>query len=258
MAGGGRVARCGRIAMLGLLMLAVVSGAADPPKPRVIRYEKDVLTVHVVDMPVLEVLAEIGRQSGAEIRGMAKEARDVTAQFDAVPVPQALSRLLGDQNYALVYGEGGTLRSVRLLGGSGEDVVVAAAPRVTPQPRPVTDLAPLLDRQVRVAGPVADALKEPMVTLKQIADLWMQSDDATLRDQSATDGVRAIEADSDMRNSLVDFAQSHSDAELAGLLRALAGDRAEELVAFVAAQSRVTELHMKATSVLSVLQSSGG
>jgi hypothetical protein len=227
---------------------------ADGASPeRLIRYNKDMLTVHLVGVPVLEVLAEIGRQSGAEIRGMAREVRDVSAQFDAVPLPQALYRLLGDQNYALIYGRGGKLRAVRLLGGSGEEVVLAATP--VGAPRPVTDLAPLLDRQVRVIGPVADALNSPMVSLRQLSDLWLQAEDAGLRNESAASGFRAVEAESDLRNSLVDFTQSHSDAELATILRALAGQHAEELAAFVASQTRVTELHMKATSVLRLLQS---
>jgi hypothetical protein len=250
---GARPARCRR-AVWGLLMVLVAAVRAETSPERVIRYEKDALTVHAVGVPVLEVLAEIGRQSGAEIRGMARDAREVTAQFDAVPLPQALYRLLGDQNYALIYGSGGKLRTLRLLGGSGEEVVLAAPAPVTAA-RPVTDLAPILDRQVAVTGPVADALKSPMVTIKQITDLWLQTEDTTLRDESAASGIKAMEAENDMRNSVVDFTQSHSDVELAQLLRDLAGSRAEELAAFVLSQTRVTELHMKAAAVLSVLQS---
>jgi hypothetical protein len=245
----GRVGRYRR-AGWGLVLVVAVAVHAEKAAPeRVIRYEKDTLTVHVVGMPVLEVLAEIGRQSGAEIRGMVRDAHEVTAQFDAVPLPQALYRLLGDQNYALVYGSGGKLKGVRLLGGSGEPVLLAA---------PATehkDPGPLLEKRVRVAGPVADALKSPMVTLKELGELWLQSDDASLRDESASNGFRAMEADSDLRNSLVELTESYSDVELANLLRGIAGTRAEELAAFVVSQTRVTELHMKAASVLRVLQS---
>jgi hypothetical protein len=252
MATGGRVAGFRRLAWMMVLGAAVAVPASEPPPERVIRYDQDALTVHVVGMPVLEVLAEIGRQSGAEIRGTARDAAAVTAQFDAVPLPQALSRLLGDQNYALVYGSGGKLRTVRLLGGTGESVVVAVPATDMPARK---DPAELLARQVRVAGPVADALKSPMVTLKELGDLWLHSDDASLRDESASDGFRAVEAEPDLRNSLVELTQSYSDVELADLLRSIAGPRAEELAAFVISQTRVTELHMKAASVLRVLQS---
>jgi hypothetical protein len=239
---------------LGAVLAVAVARGADAPPERVIRYDQDALTIHVVGVPVLEVLAEIGRQSGAEIRGMARDARDVSAQFDAVPLPQALYRLLGDQNYALVYGEGGRLRAIRLLGGSGETVVVAA-PRVEPVQTQTKDLSPVLDRQIPATGPIADAVKSPMVTIKQLGELWLQSDDASLRDESASNGIKAMESEADMRNSLVDFAQSYSDVDLANLLRGIAGPRAEELAAFVISQTRVTELHMKAAAVLRVLQS---
>jgi hypothetical protein len=235
-----------------LVLVVAVSRGENAPPVHVIRYEKDALTVHVAGTPVLEVLAEIGRQSGAEIRGMVREAREISAQFDEVPLPQAMFRLLGDQNYALVYGEGGRLRAIRLLGGSGEAVVISAPPVEVRQSK---DLAPLLDRQIPATGPVADALKSPMVTLKQLGELWLQTDDTGLRDETASNGIQAMESETDMRNSLVDFAQSYSDVELANLLRGLAGPRAEELAAFVISQTRVTELHMKAAAVLRVLQS---
>jgi hypothetical protein len=85
---------------------------------RVIEYAKDALTVHLTKVPVAEVLDELSRQSGAQIRGQLRAPSDVTAQFDAVPLPEALARLLGDQNFALVYGDGGKPKSVRLLSGT--------------------------------------------------------------------------------------------------------------------------------------------
>src|SRR5512132_4256684 len=104
MAGGDRAARYRRAASRWVLVMAAAAHAADPAPERLIRYDKDALTVHAIGVPVLEVLTEIGRQSGAEIRGTTRESHDVTAQFDSVPLPQALCRLLGDQNYALIYG----------------------------------------------------------------------------------------------------------------------------------------------------------
>ena len=252
MASGGRAAGSRRWACGMALGLAVVAGAQESPPPeRVIRYDKDLLTVHVVGAPVLDVLAEVGRQSGADIRGTARNGADITAQFDDVPLAQALVRVLGDQNFALIYGSGG-LRAIRLLGGTGEAVMIAGTPAQT------KDVAPILEQRIRVDGPVADALHSPMATLRDLAVLWLQTDDQALRDQSATDGFRAMESEPELRNSLVDFTQSHSDAELAGILRQFAGARAEELAAFIVSQTRVTELHMKAASVLQLLQAAGG
>jgi hypothetical protein len=49
------------------------------------------------------------------VRGQVRTRRDVTAEFDAVALPEALSRILGDQAFALVYGSEGRLKAVRLL-----------------------------------------------------------------------------------------------------------------------------------------------
>src|SRR5439155_6626544 len=79
-------------------------------------YRQDALTVHRVKAPLAWVLQEIGRQTRAAIKGELREQREVSADFEASPLPEALHRLLGDQNFTLVYGNGGRLRAVKLLG----------------------------------------------------------------------------------------------------------------------------------------------
>src|SRR4029077_18548760 len=97
-------------------------GAAE----RVLHYEGDRLTVHLTGPPVTDVLDDLGRQAGAEIRGQVRDPREVSAEFEGLPLAEALHRLLGDQNFALVYGNEGRLKSVRLLGGP--QTAVAAVP----------------------------------------------------------------------------------------------------------------------------------
>src|ERR1051326_1203772 len=83
---------------------------------RVIQYANDALTVRLAKAPLADVLDEVARQTGAEVHGELRAPHEVTAEFDTVPLPEALHRLLGDQNFALVYGTGGRLRVVKLLG----------------------------------------------------------------------------------------------------------------------------------------------
>src|SRR5262249_58053695 len=59
--------------------------AAEAAVPSLVRYQDDALSVHVTGVPLSEVLAEVGRQSGAEIRGQLRETRDVQADFETVP-----------------------------------------------------------------------------------------------------------------------------------------------------------------------------
>ena len=73
------------------------------PDAAVIRYARDLLTVHVAGGSLFGLLQEIGRQSGVRIRGEFSDGRQVSADFADVPLPEALHRLIGDQNFVLVY-----------------------------------------------------------------------------------------------------------------------------------------------------------
>src|SRR5438876_685391 len=98
----------------GLVVAALLTGrnaAGDEPPERVVQYAKDALTVRVTRVPVDEILGQLGKQSGAEIRGEVRDRHEITAEFEDVPLPEALHRLLGEQNFALIYGDGGRRRT---------------------------------------------------------------------------------------------------------------------------------------------------
>src|SRR5438093_8155088 len=118
----GSARSCGRATAAGIALAAMLGwrnarAADDAPVP-LIAYSNDALTVRLSGVQNSDILQELARQSGAEIRGDVREAREVTADFQSVPLPEALARLLGEQDFALVYGKGGRLKAVRLLGGS--------------------------------------------------------------------------------------------------------------------------------------------
>src|SRR5947199_8078870 len=154
---------CGRV-MAGIVLAVMLCwrnarAAEDAPAP-LIRYSNDALTVRLSGVPNSEILEELARQSGAEIRGQVREAREVTADFESVPLPEALTRLLGEQTFALVYGKGGRLKAVRLLGGSPTVAEASASPAAAPGAPSLGSLAALIDRYppVPVTGQLADAL----------------------------------------------------------------------------------------------------
>jgi hypothetical protein len=101
-----------------------------------VSYDADRVTVHAAGVPLADVVREIGRQSGAEIVGEVRKPRDVSQDFERVPLADALLRLLRDQNFTLRYGPEGKLRKIDLL---GEPLALAAGqtPRADPS-KPVT------------------------------------------------------------------------------------------------------------------------
>src|SRR5205809_7447236 len=170
---------CGRV-MAGIVLAAMLCwrharAAEDAPAP-LIRYSNDALTVRLSGVPNSEILEDLARQSGAEIRGQVREPREVTADFKSVPLPEALARLLGEQNFALVYRKGGRLKAVRLLGddqlGAPASPTITAPPAAPGAPFPGS-LPELIDRHppVPVTGQLADALGAQSATLHPLLDL---------------------------------------------------------------------------------------
>ena len=94
---------CMRLTPARRLALAVLAAALAAPGARseegapgrVIHYEGDTLTVHLAGAPVTDVLDELGRQAGAEIRGQVRDPHEVSVEFKSVSLAEALHRLLG-------------------------------------------------------------------------------------------------------------------------------------------------------------------
>jgi hypothetical protein len=253
-----RLAASRLTAVVVLLGTAVSVAATEPGSGRLVEYAKDALTVRLDKVPLADVLADIGQQSGAEIRGTLRESREVTAEFESVPLSEALSRLLGDQNFALVYGKEGRLRAVKLLGGPQEGGVSitpapAAPPAVTQAP---TDIRELLANHppVPVHGRLAQALGTSSATLQQLMELGLHNEDATVRAEALRAGVQTLEGEPVLRQAVIGMLNSFDDAALGSLLRGAAGENAEEVAMQVLTQSRAPEVRVKASSVLQKLR----
>src|SRR5213083_2095379 len=240
-------------------VLAASAGRSDEGAPeRVIRYERDLLTVRLTSVPVTDVLDELGRQAGAQIRGQVRDLRAVSVEFEAVPLADALHRLLGDQNFALVYGHEGRLKSVRLLGGPQTAAAPAAAPPASPPPGP-PDLMDVFAKHppIPVAGHLSEALGGQSATLLQLFDLSVHHADATVRAEAARIFIGTIDTDPALRASVVAQLNALNDVTLGALFRNLAGDHAQEVSMQILSTARTGELRSKASVVLQQLRAGG-
>jgi len=105
--------------VLGVALVACVRPApawAEDDALRALEYRNDRLTLHARESSLDDVISEIGRKSGARIRGSVCRQRKVIADFEDMPLPAALEDLLRDQNFVLRYGPNDELRAVELLG----------------------------------------------------------------------------------------------------------------------------------------------
>jgi hypothetical protein len=259
------VRACGGWMAAAVVLAAVLTGgapAAEAAPVRVILYTRDTLTVRVTGVPTSEVLEELSRQSGADIRGQVREPRDVTADFDAVPLPEALARLLGDQNFALVYGGGGRLKAIRVLGGAQPGTQVAASPPSSapsgPDRPPFPGSLPaLIDRHppVPVAGALADAIGSPSATLRQLIDLSLHHEDPAVRAEALRTGIGTLDGDAELRSAVISELETADSAFLTSLLRSAASERSEDIATQVLRDTRFPEIRLKASSVLQRLRS---
>jgi hypothetical protein len=238
-------------------------GSAKPPASR-IEYRDDRLSVHVAQMPLGEVIDEIGRQSGAQIVGRPREDQPVTAQFRRLPLGEGLQRLLGAQNFLLRYGDGGRLRSIVLLGGPEPPHTATATPGPPTAPSPPAQPQNIMTMfqnhpPLPVSGRLAKALGTNAATFPQLLDTAIHNDDPGLRVEAMRTWLNGLESDAALRSAFLSSIGSMDDAALGNIIRGAAGLRAEELAALVASQARTNELRAKASTVLQALrQSSGG
>ena len=251
----------------GLVVAALLTGrnaAGDEPPERVVQYAKDALTVRVTRVPVDEILGQLGKQSGAEIRGEVRDRHEITAEFEDVPLPEALHRLLGEQNFALIYGDGGRLKTVRLLGGPlAPPPPSAAPPTASSVPSPPASLPALVGlfeahAPVPVQGRLSQALGTDTATFSQLGDMALHHDDVLVRTEAVRVGLQVIEAEPEFRSAVISGVTGMGNGDLSTFVRGLAGPRADELVLRVITLARATELRAKASAVLQDMRAQPG
>src|ERR1051326_4937500 len=89
------------LALVGALILGPrPARAGQPPQ---VEYSNDRLTLHAREASITAILDEIKRQSGAEVRGEPAVA-SVTIELEAVPLREALERVLGPRSFTLTHG----------------------------------------------------------------------------------------------------------------------------------------------------------
>jgi hypothetical protein len=235
----------------------------------VIRYRDDRLSVRLEKVPLEDVLDEIARATGAEVRGAPRDLHDVTATFDDVPLPEAIHRLLGDQNFMLRYAEPDRLRTIQLFGGvqqareagDGSPAAGSAHGRSpaagSSMPQSLLAAMSALERHapVRVSGSLASAIGSDSATFPQLFDAAMHQGDAEVRNEAFRVSLSAFETEPDLRSTVLAALGGTDEAALGQVLRGIAGPRAEELANQIASEAKTAELRTKALSVLHRLRS---
>ena len=259
-----------RSLMVSAAMLAALSvSAAAKPLAR-LEYKDDRVTMRADETPLADIIDAIKRQSGAELHGTAPE-KNVTLSLDDVPLRDALQRMLGEESFALTYGEKG-LKKLELRGGPSEAKGMldkpADAAKAGEQPRdPNADLgmhdgkAPPhwiavhdgLRDNVPVSGRLKEAAGADRASWDWVLHTASQSKDPELRTDAIRAGVHAVENDPLMREGVIGSLLRMDDQQLAEYIKAVARSVEDEPIPFVKSvvrYSRDTELRSRARGLL--------
>ena len=238
------------------LTVATLQATPSDATPTV-QYVDGRITVDLRDADLAEVIGEITTQAKLDVRGT-PTAQRLSIRLEAVPLIDALSRLLQGQSFALTYDSAGGLKGVRFLAASTATPWRAAVPDTTastPEVEPSTSLPPT-KRPVQVDGLLATALGAEVSDFTTIMAVALMSGDARLRAQALRVGLGVFEADPDLRDEVMQTLDGLDDAYIANWLTEVARDDPGE-VARQMARSMRGPLRRRAAAVARLLRSSG-
>jgi hypothetical protein len=250
--------RISSAAVMLVVGVSAVQAAAPVPARQLIAVRHETLTVRLDKAPLTKVLEEISQQTGARIRGQVRNPQEVTAEFDNVPFPEAFHRLLDDQNFELIYSNGGKLRAVTLLSGplSPPSPSVPTRDAVQSVARASESLSDVLAAPdtIQLGERLADILGSPTASVQQLLGLGLTNADAGIRAEAMRTLVSKLDEDQKLRSVVVGQLNAIDDSVLASQLRDAAGDHAAALARQIFVDAQSTEVRVKALSVLHQLR----
>jgi hypothetical protein len=233
-----------------LLALAPVPAGATVPS---IEYTDGRLTAHLEGADLTDVLRQVAQQAGLEVRGGLTAPQPVSVDLDAVPLADALPRLLGAQSFLLTYGRGGRLKGVTLLGSSDATSWLVPPPASgAPAEAADTEVSGSLaasHRPVPIGGRLARAVGSEQTSFSEIMGVAMRDPSARVRADALRVGLRILDAEPELRSDFLRALDGMDDSFIAGWLVRVAGEHAEEIVRRAARSTRSGSLRLRAEAV---------
>jgi hypothetical protein len=244
-----------RRVLASVVLLAALVQAADPPK---VAYKDDKVTAKLQDAPPADVVDAIAKESGAQIRGEVRSTRPLSMDFQNEPVKQALERVLGDQNFDLIYGTNGKLQRIELR-GTRQAAVAKAGVAKTPeeieaQKREIYHLFFHDQAAIPVAGRVRAMSGKDTMGWDYLVNTAYFDPDPRVRREAVRAALKAFEGDPDLRDGVLATSRNISDADFAAWARAACYMNAEAFVRDIARETDIPEMRTRARTVLRLLR----
>jgi len=235
-----------------VLVAAAIASAA-------VRYEHDRVSASFDGVPAAEAVQAVAHATGAEVRGSVAATQEVRVELDAVPLEEALHRLLGGQSFTVRYGETGPKAIVL---GSLADSPKAASQRTT-SPAASTaagvtptetakgfpiNLSKIFDRHraLHVPDALAEKFGKDEMSMPQLLDIATADDDGLTRSRASQVVLSALEKESRYRRSFLRSLLHLEPDEVETIVGGPSGPEFEGLIEFFAAHSREPSMQRKA------------
>ena len=243
-----------RMLAIALACLPVVAAATDDAPT--VRYADGRLSVHADHAPLATILADVARATGARLRGTPPD-RELSIDLREVRLEEALIRVLGKDNFALVYAPDGRVRTIELL---GEAANVPSWPPLGPGASETqAGVDPerqreVMGRTVPVTGRLAAALGTSHPTAGQLVHAALLQKSGRVRAEAQERLLVTFDKDPEIEEVFLRTLGAIDDATLARMLRGMGAAHAEELMTKLASRARSEELRGKAAAVLERLR----
>lgn len=246
-------------ARFGLVAAALVATALAAHAD--VRYERERITARFDAVPLADAVRQVAAATGGELRGGVREPRDVTLELHAVPLEEALGRLLGAQNFTVRYGEGGRVKTIALEGGPEAPPPPRETPTDAGEPPKEAPTFPsvlsrmfLRHRPIKLSDTLAERLGQEKASMPELLETATADDDGISRALASQAVLSALEKEGRYRRSFLRSLHQLDPEEMTGLATGSSGERLVELLEYLSAHSREPTLQKKAGVVLEQMQ----
>jgi YD repeat-containing protein len=243
-----------------LMALALAGGsalAAPEPAPEgshVVRYRDDKLSVDLHDVSIATVMADVARESGAELVGTPREDRRLTLVFQDIPMKEALERLVGAQNFTLKYDDAGKLKAIELRGGQEARDLPKPATAPVDEKTAAKQYAFFkafdTNEPIPLNGDLRQRLNENEARYDTLGNVVLGYPDAKTRQAAMRAILQALDRDPERKAAVMDALNAMSTEELSAFARARGYHMAEALVQNVLRESSDPQIRARARDVL--------
>jgi hypothetical protein len=246
------------IGVLALALLVATTAAAGPaPVPTSpsaggleIAYADGRVTADVRGMPRDEVITVLGERAGVEFYGELRDHSEVSAQLEGVRFRDVVDRLVGDQNFTIIYGASGRPVRVELWG------MPASSPSARVPAPARSDLGTAIAQHPPVALPplLVAAFRSPTARLPWLLRRGLRDRDAAVRSSAAAVFVRTLNGAPRLRSAV----QRTDDLTLRLMIRSWVGTEDREVLRSVSSGATDPLVRSKALRILQQLSPAQG